>query len=190
MNIWKKTSVALAIGALCLIGTPAVLQAGDTMTLHVEVSSEDTGGEDIKMTMPLELIAAMASSIDPDQSVTAEIFEEFENEGFDLRNFWQQVKDGNINEFFNLEVEDAMIRAWREGGMFRLTVDASEGGEEVAGRDRARVEVTIPEELMDLLVEADGEVAPEDLVAQLRSMGPMTLIEVDTDKEQVRIWLE
>ena len=190
MNICKKTSVALAIGSLMLIGAPAALQASDTMTLHVEVSNEDSDGENIKMTMPLELIAAMASSIDPDKSVTAEIFEEFEDEGFDLRNFWQEVKDGNINEFFNLEVEDAKIRAWRENGMFHLTVDAGEGGVEVAGRDRAHIVVTIPENLMDLLVEADGDLAPEDMVAELRAMGPMTLIEVDTDKAQVRIWLE
>jgi hypothetical protein len=43
---------------------------------------------------------------------------------------------------------------------------------------------------MDLLVDSDGDVAPEDMVAELRAMGPMTLIEVDTDKEQVRVWLE
>lgn len=190
MNIWKKTSVAIAIGALSLCGTAAVVQAGDSMTLHIEVASDATDGEDIKMTMPLDLIAAMASSMDPDQSITADIFEEIGDEGFDLRNFWQQVKDGDINEFFNMEVEDATIRAWREDGMFRLTVDASEGGADVAGRDRAHVVITIPENLMDILVEQDGQMAPEDMVAELRAMGPMTLIEVDTDKEQVRIWLE
>jgi hypothetical protein len=190
MNMLKKTSVAIAIGALSLCGTTSVIEASDSMTLHVEVSSEDTDGEDIKMTMPLDLIAAMASSMDADQSVTAEIFEEFEDEGFDLRNFWETVKDGDINEFFNLEVEDASIKAWRENGMFMLTIDAEEGGSDVAGRDRAHVVITIPEDLMDILVEQDGEVDPADLVAQLRSMGPMTIVEVDTDKEQVRVWLE
>ena len=35
-----------------------------------------------------------------------------------------------------------------------------------------------------------AEVAPEDPVAQLRSIGPRTLIEIDTDKEQVCICLE
>ena len=190
MNIWKKTSVALAIGAMSLCGTAAVVQASDSMTLHIEVATEDTDGENIKMTMPLDLIAAMASSIDSDQSVTAELFEEFQDEGFDLRNFWEQVKDGDINEFFNMEVEDARIRAWRENGMFRLTIEADEGGADVAGRDRAHVVITIPEDLMDILVEQDGQMAPEDMVAELRRMGPMTLVEVDTDKEQVRIWLE
>ena len=74
--------------------------------------------------------------------------------------------------------------------MFRITVDASESDEEFAGRKGAQVEITIPEDLMDILVEADGQVEPEDLVATLRSMGPMTLVKVETDKETVHVWLE
>jgi hypothetical protein len=190
MKLMKKTSVALAIGALGLLMTSSVSLARDAMTLHLEVISDEDSDNNVKMAMPMDLIAAMASSLNTDESVTAELFDEFSDEGFDLRKFWQQVKDGDINEFFNMEVEDATIRAWREDGMFRLTVDASEGGADVAGRDRAHVVITIPENLMDILVEQDGQMAPEDMVAELRAMGPMTLVEVDTDKEQVRIWLE
>ena len=190
MKLMKKASVALAIGALGLLMTGSVSLARDAMTLHVEVVSDDDSGENIKMAVPMDLIAAMAGSLNTDDSVTTELFNEFSDEGFDLRNFWQQVKDGDINEFFNLEVKDAKIRAWRADGMFRITVDASESDEEFAGRIGAQVEVTVPEDLMDILVEADGEVEPEALVATLRSLGPMTLVKVETDKESVHVWLE
>ena len=190
MKMMKKASVALAIGALGLLMTGSISLARDAMTLHIEVISDDDEGENIKMTMPMDLIAAMAGSLTTDESVTAELFDEFSDEGFDLRKFWQEIKDGDINEFFNLEVKDAKIRAWRADGMFRITVDASESDEEFAGRKGAQVEITIPEDLMDILIEADGQVEPEDLVATLRSMGPMTLVKVETDKESVHIWLD
>ena len=190
MKMLKKASAVLAIGALGLLMTGDVSLARDTMTLHVEVTNDGDDGENVKMAMPLDLVAAMAGSITTDQSVTEELFNEFSDEGFDLRKFWQEVKDGDINEFFKLEVEEAKIRAWRENGMFRLTVDASESDEEFAGREHAQVEITIPEDLMDLLVDADGAVKPEDLVSTLRSMGPMTLVEVETDQESVRVWLD
>ncbi len=69
-------------------------------------------------------------------------------------------------------------------------MDAEEGGADVAGRERAKVEISVPEDLMDFLVEADGHVEPAELVEQLRGMGPMTLVAVATDKESVRVWLE
>jgi hypothetical protein len=142
------------------------------------------------MTMPLDLIAAMAGSLNTNESVAADFLDEISDEGFDLRKFWQQVKDGDINEFFNLEVKEAKVRAWRADGMFRITVDASESDEEIAGRKGAQVQLTIPEDLMNILVEADGQVTPEELVATLRSMGAMTLVKVETDKERVHIWLD
>ena len=190
MNTLKKASVALAIGILGLGLGGGLATANDAMTLHVEISSDSTDGEDIKMAMPINLIAAMADSMNVEDSITTEIFDEFESEGFDLRNFWQQVKDGDINEFFNLEVEDASIKAWRENGMFRLSVSAEEGGSEVAGRDRAMIEVSLPEDLMDFLVASEGAVEPSDLVTQLRSMGPMTLVSMETDKESIKIWMD
>ncbi len=190
MKMMKKASVALAIGAIGLLMTGSVSLARDAMTLHVEVVSDEDSGDNIKMAMPIDLIAAMASSLNTNESVTTEIINEISNEGFDLRNFWQQVKEGDINEFFNLEVKDAKIRAWRADGMFRITVDASESDEEIAGRVGAQVEVTIPEDLMDILVDAEGEVEPEALVATLRSLGPMTLVQVETDQETIRVWLE
>jgi len=190
MRKFRTASVALAIGAMGLLMAGGVTLARDAMTLHLEVSADSNKDKNVTMTMPLDLVAAMASSIDSQKSVTNEIFEGFSDEGFDLRKFWQQVKEGNINEFFNMAVKEAKIRAWRSDGMFRLTVDATESDERFGGHEHAKVEINVPEELMDMLVAADGDVPPEKLVATLRAMGPMTLVEVKTDEERVRIWLD
>ena len=85
MKMMKKASVALAIGALGLLMTGSISLARDAMTLHFEVISDDDEGENVKMAMPMDLIAAMAGSLTTDESVTAELFDEFSNEGFDLR---------------------------------------------------------------------------------------------------------
>lgn len=190
MKMMKATSAALAMGAIGLLMTGSVSLARDAMTLHIEVISDDDAGESMKMAMPIDLIAAMAGSIDTDKLVTVDVLDELSHEGFDLRKFWEQIKESNINEFFSLEVKDAKIRAWRADGMFRITVDASESDQEFAGRKGAMVEITVPEGFMDILIDSDGRIEPENLVATLRSMGPMTLVHVETDKESVRVWLE
>lgn len=190
MKMMKATSAALAMGAIGLLMTGSVSLARDAMTLHIEVISDDDAGESMKMAMPIDLIAAMAGSIDTDKLVTVDVLDELSHEGFDLRKFWEQIKDSDINEFFSLEVKDAKIRAWRADGMFRITVDASESDQEFAGRKGAMVEITVPEGFMDILIDSDGRIEPENLVATLRSMGPMTLVHVETDKESVRVWLE
>jgi hypothetical protein len=180
--------VALAIGLLLAGGGTL---AADAQTLHIEVLKMDNGDTpEVKMAMPIDLVQAFASSVRGGEGVHVEVLDEIAHEGFDLREFWRQVKDGNIDQFFTLEAEDATIRAWREGGMFRLTVDADELHHKVGDRERAQVEITLPEELMDFLVEQDDTVEPADIVARLRQMGPMTLVQVSTDKETVRIWLD
>lgn len=188
MSNLKRTSMALAIGLL-LAGGSAL--AADAQTLHIEVLKSDNGDTpEIKMAMPIDLVEAFASSVRGGDGIHIDALDEMADEGFDLRTFWRRVKEGNINEFFTLDADEAHIRAWREGGMFRLTVDADDMDQPIADRDSAQVEITLPEELMDFLMEQDDTVQPADVVARLRRMGPITLIRVSTDKEKVRIWLD
>ena len=179
--------LALAAAAFLAAGTPETLARGrDVSTLHIEVVEDDGDSPKVKMAMPVALIEAMISSIDIDEFTSKHFMGELEHEGIDLRRFWQEVRDADIKEFFTLETEDANIRAWRENGLFRVSVDADEGRR----RDRTRVEISIPESLMDLLV-GNADTDPADAITALLDHGPMTLVEVETDDgESVKIWID
>jgi hypothetical protein len=188
MKRLEKAAWILALG-LVLVGAQATAAYGkEVTTLHVEVV-EDHGSEaKVSLTMPLDLLEAFASSIETEDA--RDVLVELEDEGFDLRKFWQEVRDADIREFFTLDVEDAHIRAWREDGLFRVSVDAEESEKRGKFGDRATVNIQIPEKLMDYLVNETEELTPEDLLQSLREFGPITLVEVESENESVRVWLE
>lgn len=179
--------LALATAAFLAAGTTDALARGrGVSTLHIEVVEDDGDTPKVKMAMPVALIEAMVRSIDIDELTSKHLMGELEHEGIDLRRFWKEVRDADIREFFTLETPDANIRAWRENGLFRVSVDAEEGRR----HDRTRVEISIPESLMDLLVDS-SDADPADVIAELLEHGPMTLVEVETDDgESVKIWID
>jgi hypothetical protein len=200
MRHLKRIALILSLGAALVGAQTTVAYATGATTFHVEVTKDHDADAKVSLSMPFELLEAFASSIDARHYVAREVVDELEHEGFDLRAFWQQVRDADIREFFTLRAEDAFIRAWREDGMFRVTVDAeeSEGRAESAHSEEfrvrlggaAKVDIRIPESLMDFLVDEGDEATPADLLETLRDAGPMTLVEIETEKESVRIWLE
>ena len=180
--------LALAAAAFLAVGTPATFARGkDVSTLHIEVIEDDGDSPKVKVALPVALLEAMVSAIDIDEFSSRHIMRELENEGIDLRRFWKAVRDADIREFVTIETDEANIRAWRENGMFRVTVDAQE---DYDGDDSTHVNISIPESLMDLLVDT-GDSDPGDVIAELLDHGPMTLVEVATDSgESVKVWID
>ena len=174
--------LSLVLASALLAGLPGALATAAVTTLHIEVLEDDE--VKLRMEMPVAIIEAAANSFHIPDFDHMEIFEELEDEGIDVRSFWEQVREMHINEFFTLTSEDADIRAWREDGLFRLSIDAHDRHE------GAQVEIRIPEALMDIIVE-DDNLQPGDLIEALQDFGPMTLVEVETDDgESVRVWMD
>ncbi|MFQ5718330.1 MAG: hypothetical protein ACE5IK_02165 [Acidobacteriota bacterium] len=181
----KLVPAAAATAAILTLGMPILLARGhDVSTFHVEVQEEDSDSPKVKMEFPVALLEAMVNSIDIEDFTSDHLLGEFADQGIDLKAFWRQVRDADIKEFFTLEADDAHIRAWREDGLFRVSVQADDQSD-----GPTHVEIRIPEQLMDLLVEPDQK--PADVVAALLDHGPMTLVEVESDhRESVRVWLD
>jgi hypothetical protein len=198
MRYLKSSALILSLGVI-LVGaqTTAALASGVT-TLHVEVTEDHGTDPKVSLSLPFEVLEAFANSLDAKEFVAREIIDEMESEGFDLKAFWQQVRDKDIREFFTMRAEDAHVRAWREDGLFRVSIDAaeSEDRDEQFGKhfghfgDAAKVEIRIPESLMDYFVDEGEYASPLELLETLRSHGPMTLVEVQSEDESVRIWLD
>lgn len=210
MRSTRRHLAAAAVLALAGAATLPVLAAsGRATTLHVEVR-EGKGEPKMRAEMPLSVAGAMASAIDPDALQNAHHMEAFSEHGFDLKKFWNTVRESDIKEFFTLEAEDASIRGWREDGMLRLSIKTVEGlghhahrshhdhdadddeGEDDDDGDSdgpQTIEVRIPERIMELLFQDSGRIEPEQFVDALERLGPMTLVEISGD-ENVRIWID
>jgi hypothetical protein len=180
-----RTRATLA-AALLLAVLSAPRAAASVTTLKIEVHDGDRIEPKVKMEMPLTVLEALAGSI-REEAMSHIPLGEIEEHGFDLRAFWTKVRAANIDEFFTVEAENCHVRGWREAGMFRLSVVSSEGTD--AG-DTKNVEIRVPEKLMDLVLDTDGNVTPADVVEAIRNAGPMTLVDVKSDGDSVRIWVE
>ena len=126
MRYLKSFALILSLGVILVGAQTTTALASGVTTLHVEVT-EDHGAEPkVSLSLPFDVLEAFANSLDAKEFVAREIIDEMDSEGFDLKAFWQEVRDADIKEFFTIRAEDAYIRAWREDGLFRVSVDATE----------------------------------------------------------------
>jgi hypothetical protein len=195
MRYLKSFVLILSLGVILVGAQTTAAQASSVTTLHVEVTEDHGADPKVSLSLPFEVLEAFANSLDAKEFVAREIIDEMDSEGFDLKAFWQEVRDNDIQEFFTMQAEDAHIRAWREDGLFRVSVDAaaSEDRDAQFGKhfgDAAKVEIRIPESLMDYVVDEGEAATPQELLETLRRFGPMNRVEVQTEDESVRIWLD
>ena len=117
MRYLKSFVLILSLGVI-LVGaqTTAAVASGVTM-LHVEVTEDHGADPKVSLSLPFEVLEAFANSLDAKEFVAREIIDEMESEGFDLKGFWQEVRDNDIQEFFTMQAANECRRAsrsWRE----------------------------------------------------------------------------
>ncbi|MFQ5669654.1 MAG: hypothetical protein ACE5HD_03920 [Acidobacteriota bacterium] len=188
-----KLFPAFFLAAGLLLAAPALARHGNQVsTLHVAVTEEDATSPKITLSFPVDFLEALAGSFQTEQLKPSTILGNLQEQGFDLRSFWKAVRELDIKEFFTLQADETHVRAWREDGLFHMTVDAQEGlplGVAHMG-SATQVEISLPEALMDYLVEEEESLQPEAVFEALRQVGPMTLVDVKTDESAVRVWTD
>ncbi len=182
--------LALALGLGLAVAPLTLALARPATTLHVEVIEESGAEPAVKVAVPVDVIAAFAGAMHGEDFAPGALLDEMNHEGFDLRAFWREIRQGNLREFVTVEAKEARVKAWRENGLFRVSVDADEDADRNRFGGRTRVEIRVPEELMDYLVDEGSRGTPSDLVDILKRMGPSTLVEVVSESESVRVWLD
>jgi hypothetical protein len=199
------TSTRLFIGAaglLVLAGAatvPVLAASGRATTLHVEVREKDSDSAKMRAEMPLSVAGAMAAAFDQDALRSAEHLDALSAHGFDLKKFWEQVRESDIQEFFTLEAEDATIRGWREKGLLRVSIhtrghqvgaDADDEDDDEDSEGPQTIELRLPESILEMLFDDSGKLTPEAFVNSLERLGPMTLVEISGGDENVRVWID
>lgn len=176
-----KLRIAFAAAlALALVAGPAA--AGNDLWLHVKVQEHDH--TKVTVNLPINLIGKALPMLPQEHFDGHHIHvDEWHTSIAELRELWNEVKNGPDATYVTVEEENESVRVWKEAGYLMVSVVDGHGGE--------NVDVRMPTRVVDALLSGDGErldftAAIEALVAE----GEGELVSVTGDDEQVRVWVD
>ncbi len=150
----------------------------ETVWLRIEVRSDDQ--PQVKIRVPISLIEVMVDSVDKREFLR---HLEAGHHSLDISRIWHEVRHMDLEEFVTVESEDESLRVWKDREFLR--VDAS------GSRAHGTVAVKIPLDLLDYLFDAEGsEFSFQEMIERIRDHLPLVMVEVESDEESVKIWLE
>ncbi len=197
-RVCKSSFTALGFLAFLALSTlPSVAQAAQTTKgdrwLHVRVVSKDSGGETVRVNVPLELAIKILPSINQRHlhGGRVEICDTHMND-VDLRVLLEAVRTTKDGEFVTVQGREDEVRVAKENGYLLVHVKERKGERSERKNDRqSRVEVRVPMTVVKALL--SGGKNELDLVAAMHALAehPDTeLVTVQDEENTVRIWLD
>jgi hypothetical protein len=148
----------------------------------VRVESTDYDGDNVKINVPLDLVAAILPTLEFDELRQGKVYlPDAEIEGVDLRQLLEALRDAPDADFVTVNGRRESVVVAKENGLLVVRVDD----------DGDRVRVKIPLEVVDAMLTGDENEI--DLVAGLEALaafGGGDLIRVESDDELVRVWID
>ena len=182
---WSAFLVAGLLGVAASV--VAAQDASPQPWLHVQVTGEDDGAENVAVNVPLSaaepLFALVPHRILPDGQLSLAGREVPVNVGA-MRDLWRVLMEVGDTEFVTVDGEDETVRIAREGD--RITVQVEDRGEEGA----ETVDIQLPIAVVDALLAEDGDTL--DVRAAVERLGELRgdIVRVREDERQVRIWID
>ncbi len=168
----------------------SVVAAQDTEPqpwLHVQVTGEDDGAENVALNLPLSaaepLLALVPHRILSDGQLSLAGREVPVNVGA-MRDLWRVLMEVGDTEFVTVDGADETVRIAREGDQIAVQVeDRDEEGAET-------VDIQLPIVVVDALLAGDGDTL--NVRAAVERLGELRgdIVRVSEDARQVRIWID
>ncbi len=151
--------------------------AGETNhVIRLSVTSDDADGTQVNMTVPLSLLYSFEDVI---REALTEI--KIEEHGIDLREIWNAVKDAGPTDFVEILEGETTVKI--STSQTHIVVATDGDGDE-------SVNAMIPFELCDALFTDSEDFDFENLMTVLEGMSGTDIVNVESDDENVRIWIE
>ena len=174
------TLVALA----ALLTAPAVFAADDTRWVNVHVT-ENSSNTNVEVHLPLNLVLTVLKNVDVENFRGGHVDLELDDDmDINFPEIMAAVKDAPDGKFVTVTSDEADVNVHKQGGTIYVTVDQKED-------EMAKVEVTVPMELMDAF--SFGEENTLDVAALLQSFDKLPngeLVRVTSNEANVRVWIE
>ena len=184
-SFWSALLVAGLLGFAASV--VAAQDAGRQPWLHVQVTGQDDGAENVAVNVPLSaaepLFALVPHRILSDGRLSLAGREVPVNVGA-LRDLWRALTEVGDTEFVTVEGEDQTVRIARAGD--QITVRVEERDEEGS----ETVDVQLPIVVVDALLSGNGDTL--DVRAAVERLGELRgdIVRVTEDERQVRIWID
>jgi hypothetical protein len=181
---WPAFVVA---GLLGLAASVAAQDAGPTPWLHVEVTGEDEGAENVAVNVPLSaaepLLALVPHRILSDGQLNLGGRDVPVNVGA-MRDLWRALTEVGDTEFVTVDGEDETVRIARAGDQITVEVeDRDEEGSET-------VNVQLPVAVVDALLSGDGDTL--NVRAAVERLGELRgdIVRVTEEARRIRVWID
>ena len=169
------------------VGVVAAQDTGPQPWLHVQVTGEDDGAENVAVNVPLSaaepLLALVPHRILSDGQLSLAGREVPINVGA-MRDLWQALMEVGDTEFVTVDGDDETVRIARVGDQITVQVeDRDEEGSET-------VDIQLPIVVVDALLSGNGDAL--DVRAAVERLGELRgdIVRVSEDERQVRIWID
>ena len=177
----------LVVGLLGFAASAAAQDAGPQPWLHVQVTAEDDGAENVAVNLPLAaaeaLLALVPHRILSDGQLSFAGRDVPVNVGA-MRDLWRALTQVGDTEFVTVEGENNTVRVARTGDQITVQVqERDEDGSET-------VDVQLPILVVDALLSGDGDTL--NVRAAVERLGELRgdIVRVSEEERQVRIWID
>ncbi len=179
-----KRKVLALVALAALLAAPTAFAGDETRWINVH-ATENSTNTNVEVHLPLNLVLTVLRNIDVKNfhggHVDLNLDEDMD---INFPEIMKAVKDAPDGEFVTVTSDEADVKVYKQGGTLFVTVNQKDD-------EMAKVEVTVPLELMDAL--SFGEENTLDIAALLESLDKLPngeLVKVTSNEANVRVWIE
>jgi hypothetical protein len=170
---------------IVLASTAALAASTDGRWLHIRVE-EAHDDESVSINVPLSLVASLLPLVETDEfrGGRIRIDDHWDDDGIDLREVLDAVREAPDAEFITIRERDEVLRVSKDNGYLLVRTD------ERGGADDEVVNIRLPLAVVNAMFARDDEI---DLMAGLEALADHSdgdLVMVRDGDETVRIWID
>jgi hypothetical protein len=163
--------------------------------IHVRVENKDSGGETVRVNVPVEMAAKVLPAIHNKNLKDGRVhIENAHMDDVDFKTLLEAVRTAKDGEYVTVQSNENNVRVAKSAGYLYVHVTDKEHGTKGAkGEAEAvtKVEVKVPMKVVDALFSAGKDEL--DVVAALRALsshGDVELVTVKDNENLVRVWID
>lgn len=188
MSIRATWSVLVVVASLLFIGGAVAAQdAAAQPWLHVQITGENDGAENVSVNVPLSAAEPMLALVPHRILSDGQLSLAGRDLPFNvaaMRDLWRALTEVGDTEFVTVQGEDETVRIARTGD--QITVQVEEREEEGS----ETVDVQLPIVVVDALLSGDSDTL--NVRAAVQRLGELRgdIVRVSEDERQIRIWID
>jgi len=179
-----KRKVLARVALAAVLAAPTAFAGDETRWINVHVTENSTN-TNVEVHLPLNLVLTVLRNVDVENfhggHVDLNLDEDMD---INFPEIMKAVKDAPDGEFVTVTSDEADVNVHKKDGTLFITVNQKDD-------EMAKVEVTVPLELMDAL--SFGEENTLNVAALLESLDELPdgeLVKVTSNEANVRVWIE